>query len=99
MIVAKWKKTQVGSICKSKEDSRRFYLRIRNDEKAPDSITLRKGQYLNLESKEHQLEDLDKALSEERLSSDFAAKRRESIEKIPDFVMFSVSVSEKIDAE
>lgn len=73
----------IGSVCKRK-DGNGTHIKISED------VTLKKGEYINLESKVKQLEKLDKAQGEGKISEENAEKARERINKIPDFVMFEL---------
>lgn len=53
-------------------------------------INLKKGEYLQLKSKEQQLQDLDEGVNAGRLSEESADKIRERVQKIPDFVRFEL---------
>jgi len=46
--------------------------------------------YLNLESRESQLNGIELAVENGKLSEENAAKARERVEAIPDFVRFSI---------
>jgi hypothetical protein len=78
----------IGSVCKTKEPGKSPYLKISGD------VTLRQGQYVNLESAKAQLASLEEAVKNGKLSEDIAEKARERISKIPDFVLFEASVTE-----
>lgn len=86
--MAKWKKTTVGSIVKGK-DGKPDYLKIR------DTVTLNKGDILNLESQKTQVTSLEKAIADGKLSGEFAEKLLERAKAIPDWVRFEVTKSEK----
>lgn len=79
-----YKRTQVGSVLKSKDTSQPDYIKINAD------VTLKKGDILNLESKKSKLASLDKNIENGKLSGDLADKIREGIEKMPDFVRFEI---------
>lgn len=79
---------KLGSIVKSKDPTKSNYLKI--DEKLNGPVTLQPGQYLQVESKKFQLESLDRAEAAGKLNAENAAKIRERIEKIPDFVLSEV---------
>ena len=72
------KRVVVGSICKNKDPSK------------PDYVKMRDGKYYNLESKKYQLDSLNKAVAEGKLSEDMGDKIRERIEKTPEFVRFEL---------
>lgn len=79
-----YKRSQVGSVLKSKDASQPDYIKISED------IVLKKGDILNLESKKSQLASLEKNVENGKLSGDVADKIRENIEKMPDFVRFNI---------
>jgi len=83
--MAKKKRVQVGSVMKSKNAGE------------PDYIKMRDGKTYRLESKKSQLESLQKAVADGKLSPDVAEKVEERINKIPDFVRFEII--ELVDAE
>ena len=88
--MAKYKRVTVGDIVKGK-DGKPDYIKVQND------VVLKRGDYLNLESKAQQLKNLDESLSSGRISGEFAEQLRERIEKIPDFVRFQIIRSTKED--
>lgn len=78
MSKKKLKRQVVGSVCKSKDGG-------------PDYIKMRdSGKVYRLESAKQQLDNLEKAVSEGKLSEDIAGKVRERIEKIPSWVRFEL---------
>ena len=89
--MAKSKRSVVGSVCKSKDAGKPDYIKIRDD------LRLRKGQILRLESKKFQLDSLQGAVSEGKLSGDLAEKIKERIEKIPDWVRFEIVALESVE--
>jgi hypothetical protein len=74
----KLKRVQVGSVCKSKEAGQ------------PDYIKMRDGKIYRLESKKFQLDSLEKAVNEGKLSGEVVDQIKERIEKLPDFVRFEI---------
>lgn len=87
--MAKWKRTVVGSLIKSQDASKPNYIKIRND------LVLKAGQYVNAESKQFQLKSLESAVASGKIKGESAQKARERIEKIPDFVIAELVVTEK----
>lgn len=79
-----YKRTQVGSVLKSKDATQPDYIKINAD------VTLKKGDILNLENKKSKLASLDKNVENGKLSGDLADKIRGDIEKMPDFVRFEI---------
>jgi hypothetical protein len=79
---------KIGSIVKSKDPEKSNYFQV--DKKLPGPVTLQPGQYLSVESKKFQLESLQRALDNNKISPENAQKARERIEKIPDFVLGEV---------
>ena len=80
----KYSRTVVGSIVKSKDTTKPDYVTVAND------IVLKKGQYLNLESKTFQLSGIDKAVADGKMSAEIGTAAKERINKIPDFVRFQI---------
>lgn len=81
----------IGSVVKGKTENgvkKPDYIKISQD------VTLKAGSFVNLESKESQLESLAKAEAEGKISAENAAKVRSAVEKIPDFVRFNLSITE-----
>lgn len=79
---------KVAEILKSKDPTKPDYLKITED------ITLKKGDFLNLESKKSRLASLEKAVENGKLSEEVAGKIREGIEKTPEFVRFQVTIKD-----
>jgi hypothetical protein len=75
----KLKRQVVGSVYKAKEAGQVDYIKMREGDK-----------YYRLESPKYQLDSLEKAVSEGKLSEDLAQKVRDRISKIPDFVRFEL---------
>ena len=98
--MAKSKRTVVGSVCKSKDSGKPDYLVLRGQTadslaKALLSADKSKGLTLKLESKKFQLESLDSAVANGKLSGDLADKiKSERIEKIPEWVRFEIVLVE-----
>jgi len=87
-IKKKYTRTQVGSVLKSKNPGEPDYIKVKT------AVTLKEGQVLRLESQKFKLESLQKAVDAGKISEDVAAKRRESIEKMPGFVRFYIVMLE-----
>jgi hypothetical protein len=83
----------IGSLTKgkTKEDGSKDpnYIKINKD------IALKKGQFVKLETQKAQLESLEAAVTREVISEDYAAKQREYIQKIPEFVLAELVVYEE----
>lgn len=80
------KRIQVGSIMKGKEN-KGDYIKIEED------VVLKKGDFLNLESKASQIASLTKAIEDGKLSQEVGEKMLANVEKIPDFVRFRITKS------
>lgn len=80
------KRIQVGAIIKGK-DNKGDYIKISED------ITLKKGEYLNLESKASKIASLTAAIENGKLSQEVGEKMLANVEKEPDFVRFSITKS------
>lgn len=90
--MAKLKRITVGSICKSKENGKPNYFKVRGDTREAFAQALlamdpEKGGSLRLESKSFQLSSLSDAVSSGKLSAEMAKKVEERINKIPDYVL------------
>jgi hypothetical protein len=84
MSTKKYVRNNIGSIVKSRDPLKSDYIQIRKDLKAP--LVLNAGDYIQVETKAFQLASLERAVQEGKLPEEHAAKARERIEKIPDFV-------------
>ncbi len=82
------KRKTIGSVVKGK-DGKPDYIKISQD------VSLKAGQFVNLESKAAQLASLNKAESDGKLSEEVAAKVRAVVEKKPEWVRFDLVVVEK----
>jgi len=82
--MGKYTRTEVGSICKSKDAEKPDYIKVNTD------ITLKKGDILNLESKKSKLEGIDTAVQNGKLSQDKADEIIEKINAMPEWVRFSI---------
>lgn len=80
------KRIQVGAIYKGKEN-KGDYIKIEED------ITLKKGEFLNLESKASQIASLTKAIEEGKLSPEVGEKMLANAEKMPEFIRFRITKS------
>lgn len=91
--MAKYKRTVIGSVVKSKDPSKPNYIKFNLKYSGP--VTLQDGQTMSVESKKFQLESLNNAVSAGKLPSDTAEKIKERIEKMPDFVLGEIILVEK----
>lgn len=80
------KRIQVGAIYKGKE-GKGDYIQIKED------ITLKKGEYLNLESKASKIASLTAAIENGKLSADVGQKMLEQAERTPEFIRFEITKS------
>ena len=84
--MAKWNKTQVGTIWRSKTPGGAPVMKIKND------VTLKAGQYVNLESKAMQIASLEKAINEGKIKNpEQIQKARERLENMPEGILFEVN--------
>ena len=81
--MAKFKRLEVGSVVKGK-DGKPPYIKVNAD------VHLKKGDFLNLESKANQIKGIEAAAAAGKLPEELAAKLLESAHKTPDFVLFKV---------
>lgn len=84
----KYTRTTFGSVLKSKTAGEPDYIKVKS------AVTLKEGQVLRLESKKFKLDSLEKAVTAGKISEEMATKRRESIEKMPEFVRFEIVLLE-----
>ncbi len=82
--MAKYKRTVIGSVLKSKNPGELDYIKIK------DAISFAAGDTISLESRESRLASIDKALAEGKMDEDMAAKIRDSVDKMPTFVRFNL---------
>lgn len=94
-MAGKWKRTTVGSIMKSKDDTKSNYLKVNLYKQ--DSITLKHGQSLQVLSKSFKLKDLERLAKQGKLDEDTIDKMREQAEKMPDFVLAEVVLLERTE--
>lgn len=98
--MAKSKRTVVGAVCKSKENGKPDYLVLRGQtaetlSKALMGADKSKGLSLKLESKKFQLDSLETAVANGKLSGDLAEKiKSDRIDKIPEWVRFEIVLVE-----
>lgn len=73
----------IGSVVKGR-DGKPDYIKISQD------VTLKQGQFLNLESPQAKKASIEKALADGKMSEESAQKALAVVEKIPAFVRFNV---------
>lgn len=88
--MARYKRIKVGQIVKGK-DGKPDYIKVDND------VTLKRGDYLNLESAASQRKGIEDAMQAGKLSGEVAEKMLEKVNKIPPFVRFEIVKLEKGD--
>jgi hypothetical protein len=76
--MAKFKRTQVGSFCKSKDEGKPPYFKMRD------------GKIFRVESAKFQLKSLEDAVAQGKLNEEVANKVRERIAKIPEWVLAEI---------
>jgi len=94
-MAGKWKRTTVGSIMKSKDDTKSNYLKVNLYKQ--ESITLKHGQSLQVLSKSFKLKDIARLRKEGKLDEETLDKMEAQAEKMPDFVMAEVVLLERND--
>ena len=82
--MAKFNRLEVGAVMKSADKAKPDYIKISND------VTLKKGDFLNLESKQSKIDGINAALENGKMSAETAEKLLEYANKIPDFVRFQI---------
>lgn len=83
-----WKTTKVGSILKPKDDTKSNYIKFDTD------FVAKKGSYLSVESKKYKLSVADRLEAENKIKPDHAEKMRTYANKMPDFVLAELILSE-----
>lgn len=76
---------KIGSVYKSQDPAKSNYIKV--DLQNKDSITLKHGEYVQVESKAYQLKSLQAAVEAGKISEENGEKARARIEKMPDFVL------------
>lgn len=95
--MAKTKRVRLGSVVRG-QDGKPDYIKlfIKDKDGKPSSYVLKDGQFLNLDSKAKQLEDLKFLVENSKVDADTAKYLKDRIEKIPEYVRFEiVAVEEK----
>lgn len=92
-MASKYKRTQIGSVVKSKDPNKPNYLKFNLRDSG--SLTVKDGQTFSVESKQFQLKSLSNAVADGKISEEVAGKIRERIEKIPEFILGEVILVEK----
>jgi hypothetical protein len=88
--MSKPKRLKVGTILKGK-DGKPDYIKVDND------VTLKKGEFLELESAKTMLAKADELENLGKITPEIADKIRERAEKIPSFVRFEITLVRKED--
>lgn len=93
-----YKRLNVGSVVKGK-DGKMDYIKL-NPNAVKDFVEVLQNTdpnklFLNLESVESQLENLDNAVENGKLSPEKAAEARKRIEATPEFVRFQIVLVQK----
>jgi hypothetical protein len=98
-LAGKYNRVNVGSVIKNKDKEQLDYIKINPKAKEALINALQNmgegGLYLNLESKESQLAGIELAVENNKLSPENAAKARERVEQMPDFVRFQIVLVQK----
>lgn len=80
------KRINVGAIIKGR-DGKADYIKVNED------VVLKKGEYLNLESKASQIASITAAIENGKLSSEVGEKMLANVEKTPEFIRFNITKS------
>lgn len=78
------KRVVVGAVLKDKDNPKKSYIKFNRD------VTFKEGDCLSVESKEDQLESLESAIAQGKISADLGAKIKERINNIKPFVRFEL---------
>jgi hypothetical protein len=103
--MAKWNRTTVGTVIKGKPQldgsPGKPYVRLKFYKPEHKQAFVNAvnnavdGLILNLESKKSQIDSLNEAVANGKLKQEYAEKALTRVEKIPDFVLFEVVLSQK----
>lgn len=83
-----WTRRQIGKVVKKSEDKQKYAGVKEFSIKIDEDITLKAGEYLNLENKAFKLASLE--ANKGKMSEEVYTKAHERIEKMPDFVFFEI---------
>ena len=94
--MAKTKRIKLGSVMKG-QNGKPDYIKvnIRDKEGKPGTYVLKDGQFLDLDSKAKQLEDVKFLIENDKIDADTGKYLTEKINKIPDFVRFEIIAKEE----
>lgn len=84
---------KIGSVYASKDPGSSMYIKV--DLYKTDTLTLKNGQYINVESKDFQLASIAKALEAGRLTEDQAEQAAARVSKMPDFILGELILNTK----
>ena len=84
---------KIGSVYASKDPTKSMYIKV--DLLNQDVITLRNGEYINVESKDFQLASIANALANGRLSEEQAEQAAARVSKMPDFILGELILNTK----
>lgn len=82
--MAKYQRTTIGTVLKSKEEGKGDYIKISQD------VVLKKGDFLELESKKSALKNLEYVVETGKLDKEYAEKVRERLNKWPEWARFNI---------
>ncbi len=83
-----WTRRQIGSVVKKSEEKQKYAGVKEFSIKITEDITLKAGEYLNLENKAFKLASLE--ANKGKMSEEVYEKALERINKMPDFVFFEI---------
>jgi len=75
------KKVVLGSFCKSKDESKPPYIKLKT------AVNMPEGGIIQVQSKKYQLQSLDAAAAAGKLTGEVVEQIREKINKMPDWVL------------
>lgn len=83
------KRIVLGNLAKRKDNPNSRYLKVNLNPRDGTEVTLKHGEYINIESNEDRLAGLPEAVEKGRLSPETADKIRAQIEKDKNFGVFA----------
>lgn len=87
------KRRTIGAIFKSKDPKNPDYIKI-DPKLEGGALTLKAGSFVRVETQAYQMESLDQAEADGKLSGDVLEKLRARVEKMPEFIRAELVILE-----